>query len=171
MRPTIAVPLTNVRAEEGKTVNLDCSAMATTMSDWTLFSWLKNDDTIRSNPNKYSNITERNPDKSNENFLKSILTIYDISKEDEADYTCIAYYDPKVLKKFGINHEFSNQTTAALQVEQGNVIICVSCILCVVYMCVSACVCVCVCMCVVCVCVRVCAYVCVCTCVCACVCV
>ena len=120
VRPTIAVPLTVISAEERKTVNLDCSAIATTMSEWTMFSWLKNGDVIRSNPNKYSNITEINPDKSNENSLKSILTIYDISKEDEADYTCIVYYDPIVLQRFGINDKFSNQTTAALEVEQGS---------------------------------------------------
>ena len=117
MRPTIALPLTDISAEEGKTVNLDCSAIATAMSEWTMFSWLKNNDTIRSNPNKYSNNTEINPDKADRNFMKSILTIYDISKEDEADYTCIVYYDPIVLQRFGINDEFSSQTTAALQVE------------------------------------------------------
>ena len=124
MRPTIAVPLTDIRTEEGKTVNLDCSAMTTAMSGWTLFSWLKNGDVIRSNPNKYSNNTEINPDKSNENFIKSILTIYNISKDDAADYTCIVYYDPIMLQRFGIYDEFSNQTTAALQVEQSNVISC-----------------------------------------------
>ena len=124
MRPAIAVPLTNIRAKEGKTVNIDCAAIATTMSDWTLFTWLKNDDTIQSNPNKYSIITEINPDKSNRNSFKSILTIYDISEGDEADYTCVVYYDRNVLKKFGINDEFSNRTTAALQVEQGNIISC-----------------------------------------------
>ena len=49
MRPTITAPLTNIRAEEGKTVNFDCAAIATTMSDWTLFTWLKNGDTIQIN--------------------------------------------------------------------------------------------------------------------------
>ena len=148
MRPTIAVPLTDIRTEEGKTVNLDCSAMTTAMSGWTLFSWLKNGDVIRSNPNKYSNITEINPDKSNENFIKSILTIYNISKEDEADYTCIIYYDPIMLQRFGINDEFSNQTTAALEVEQSNIscLFCICSVLHQLYLCVSiVCVCVCVC--------------------------
>ena len=120
MMPTITVPLTNIRAEEGKIVNIDCAAIATTMSDWTLFTWLKNGDTIRSNPNKYNITTEINPDKSNKNSFKSVLTIYDISEEDEGEYTCIVYYDPNVLRNFGINDEFSNQATATLQVEQGN---------------------------------------------------
>ena len=133
MRPTIAVPLTNVRAEEGKTVNFNCSVIATTMSGWTLFTWLKNNDTIRSNPKKYSNITEITPDESG-NFIQSFLTIYNISKEDEGNYTFIVYYDPSVLKEFGINDKICNLTTAALLVKLHN-----KCALCLMLVCVCVC--------------------------------
>ena len=167
MRPMITVPLTNVRTKEHKTVNLDCAVTATTMYGWTLFSWLKNGDAIAENPNKYSNITEMNPDKSNRNSMKSILTIYDALKQDEAEYTCIVYYNPMVLKQFGIRDEFSNQTTASLQL--GNVVCVVSAYVC---MCVCACVYVCVYVCVcMCACVRECVYVCLYVCVCMCMCV
>ena len=46
----IIVLLSNVTTEEHKTVNFECVVMATTLSGWTLFSWLKNGDTIIGNP-------------------------------------------------------------------------------------------------------------------------
>ena len=46
----IIVPLSNITTEEHKTVNLECVVMATTLPGWTLFSWLKNGDTIIGNP-------------------------------------------------------------------------------------------------------------------------
>ena len=126
MRPTIAAPLTNIRAEEGKTVNLESLVTATTMSDWTLFTWLKNGDVINSNPHKYNITKEINPYRDK---IKSILTIYNISKEDDANYTLIVYYDTDVLMQYGITGDFFNQTTGSLQVNfdnKGMVCVCIT---------------------------------------------
>ena len=51
----IIVLLSNVTTEEHKTVNFECVVMATTLSGWTLFSWLKNGDTIIGN-HKYKTV-------------------------------------------------------------------------------------------------------------------
>ena len=119
MKPIIAVPLSNIIAEEHKTVTFDCGVTATTIAGWTLFSWLKDGKVLnQSNTNKYNIITEVNHEKSN--FIKSLLMINNTSKEDEAIYTCIVCYDPKVLEKFGIHGKFCNQTTGSLQVDINN---------------------------------------------------
>jgi len=138
VRPTITLPFASITTQEHKTVNFDCLTTATSQPGWTMFSWLKNGDTIRPNVNKYKNITEPNPDKSNENSIKSVLTIYNISIEDEANYTCIVYYNPDVLKKFKIDSEFSDQETASLQVNlTSNVYSCYVCLC--VCMCMHVC--------------------------------
>jgi len=89
---------------------------ATLLSGWIIFDWLKNGVTIKPNPNKYSNITEINPNKIKENLIKSTLTIYNVTKEDEGNYTFILYYDPNVLKEYGITDEVVTQTSALVQV-------------------------------------------------------
>ena len=115
VRPTILVPLTNISAEEGRTVNLECLVAAITMSGWTLFTWRKNKDVINSNPHKYNISKEINPYGDNKNSIKFILTIYNISKEDEANYTLVVYYDTYVLEQNGITGKFLSQTTGSLQ--------------------------------------------------------
>ena len=115
MRPMITVPLKNITTEEHKTVHFTCGVTATTRPDWTQFRWLRNGNPLTTNK-KYNITTIVNPYKSNKNFRKSVLTIHDISKEDEAVYTCIVYYDRSVLNKFGINDEFSYQANASLKV-------------------------------------------------------
>lgn len=107
--------LSGVTAEKHKTAEFNCFVRAITIPGWTLFRWLKNGDTIRSNPHKYDVITEIDP--YNERSMKSVLTIYDVSKEDKGRYTCIVQYDPHVLQKFGIHKQFSDQVTASLQVN------------------------------------------------------
>ena len=91
--------------------------MATTIFDWTSFSWLKDGDTIVTNPNKYRNSAEIN---SFNNSINVMLTIYNVSIEDEGNYTLIVYYDSKTLKKYGITGEFVNQITGSLQVDTDN---------------------------------------------------
>ena len=112
----IIVPLSNITTEEHKTVNFECVVMATTLPGLTLFSWLKNGDTIIGNPNKYKNSTQIN----NDNSITCILTIYNVSKEDKGNYKLIVYYDGKVLREYGITGEFVNQTTGSLQVDTDN---------------------------------------------------
>ena len=115
VRPIIAVPLSNIKTEEHKTVTFDCGVIATTMAGWTLFSWLKDGKVLNlSDINKYSIMTKINPEKSN--FIKSLLTINNTSQEDEALYTCMVCYNSTVLEKFGIHGKFCNQTTGSLQV-------------------------------------------------------
>lgn len=60
---------------------------------------------------------EIDPYKNNENSIKPILIIYDVSKEDEGHYTLIVYYNTDVLEKFGIEGHFLNQTTGSVQVD------------------------------------------------------
>ena len=119
----IIVPLSNITTEEHKTVNFECIVMATTLPGWTLFSWvswLKNGDTIKGNPNKYKNSTQINPYKDNDNSIKCIITIYNVSKEDKGNYKLIVYYDGKVLREYGITGEFVHQMTGLLQVDTDN---------------------------------------------------
>ena len=117
VRPMIIIPLSNIISEEHKTVILNCVVMATTIFNWTSFSWLKDGDTIVTNPNKYRNSAEINSYKSSINVT---LTISNVSIEDRGNYTLIVYYDSKALKKYGITGEFVNQTTGSLQVDTDN---------------------------------------------------
>ena len=113
-KPTITVPLNNVRTKKGKTVNLESLVTAVTISGWTLCTWKKNNHVINSNPHKYNFTTEINPYK---NSIKYLLTIYTVSKEDEANYTLIVHYNTDTLKQHDITGDFSKQTTGALQVD------------------------------------------------------
>ena len=123
-RPAITVPLlNNVRAEEGKTVRFECLVTAVTIPGWTLFTWKKNNHTINLDPYKYNVTTEINPNKNNTNAIKYTLTIYNVAKEDEANYTLYVCYDIDMLKQNGITGDFFNQTTCALQVDKKGLVI------------------------------------------------
>ena len=113
-KPKITVPLNNVRTKEGETVVLESLVTAVTISGWMLFTWKKNDHVINSNPHKYNFTTEINPYN---NSIKYLLTIHSVSKEDDANYTLIVYYNADILKQHGITGDFSNQTTGVLQVD------------------------------------------------------
>ena len=116
-RPTITVPLNNVRIEEGKTASLECLVTAATIPGWALFTWKKNNYIINLDSHKYNVTTEINPYKNSTNAIKYTLIIYNVLKEDEANYTLFVYYDTGVLKQNDIAGDFFNQTTCALQVD------------------------------------------------------
>jgi len=117
VKPMITAPLTDITKREHETVTIDCLANATLLPGWTMFRWLKNDDNLTMNANKYQINEGQNPDSIGGNSMKTVLKIFDILKEDEAKYTCLVYYNGNTLKKFEIQDKFSDQATASLYVN------------------------------------------------------
>ena len=120
VKPQITTPLKDITIEEQKTAIFECHVTATSMADWTMFRWLKNGGDLPENTGKYLAYKEQNPTSFDGNSMIGFLKIFKVSKGDEANYTCIVYYNDYVLEKLKIKKEFSDQTTASLFVNTSN---------------------------------------------------
>jgi len=119
VQPKLIISPTNITAKKNNVAHFKCQCSSSTLQHFTLFEWLKDNNPIGNDSNKYK--ISGGPVSHQTNMVYSKLSISNVSEDDKGSYGCYCYYNQTILSRIHVSKHFKSKTgLAMLTLTNGN---------------------------------------------------